>query len=201
MAEDTLYFKPTRRAKLARSFNHVIPGVVLLLLGIESLMHRDTEHLAFALLSIGAGAAVVISFAREMRQSAHAEPHGVNWVDIFAGIVILLEAWHKYKPEKGFQPATLLMLVGVITFLIGIFHAKLARLARLTCNETGFFSRTSPFHKLELLWKDIAAVQSDDSSIKITTKNGRHRKISLRKVENKNAIADFFNQHWRRKMK
>jgi len=175
-----------------------VPGVLLLLMGIESLSHGDSEHLVFALLGIGAGAALIISFIRDMRQSAHAAPHGVHWFDIFAGIVIGLEAWHKYKPEKGFQPATLLFIVGVITFLLGIFHGKLSRLARLTCDENGLLARTSPFHKLQLGWKDIAAVQATNNAIQITTANDERRKISLRRVENKNEVIDFLKAQWQK---
>ncbi|MGH7451649.1 MAG: hypothetical protein ACRENG_09915 [bacterium] len=121
MKENTIYFKPTKRVKFARSFNHALVGVLLVILGIESLSHRETEHLVFAVLGIVAGAAVFISFVREMRKPAEAKHHGIHWFDIFAGIVILLEAWHKYKPDKGFQPATLLVLVGVLTFPWGFF--------------------------------------------------------------------------------
>jgi len=198
MPKSTIYFQPTKKLKFARAFNHLVPGALLLLIGIESLSHGDSEHLVFALLGIGAGAALIISFIRDMRQSAHAAPHGVHWFDIFAGIVIGLEAWHKYKPTKGFQPATLLFIVGVLTFLLGIFHGKLSRFARLTCDENGFVTRPSPFHKLQLGWKDIAAVQVENNAIQITSVNGENRKISLRRVENKNEVMDFFKAHWQK---
>lgn len=198
MPENTIYFQPTKKVKFARSFNHLVPGVLLLLIGIESLSHGDNEHLVFALLGIGAGAALMISFVRDMRQSAHAEHHGVHWFDIFAGIVIGLEAWHKYKPEKGFQPATLLFIVGVLTFLLGIFHGKLSQFARLTCDANGFLARTSPFHKLQLAWKDVATVQAANNTIQITTVNDASRKISLRRVENKNEVVNFLETQWRK---
>jgi hypothetical protein len=197
MKENTIYFKPTKRVKFVRSFNHALAGVLLMILGIENLYHRETGHWVFGLLAIVAGAAVFISFVRDMRKPAEAEPHGIHWFDVFAGVVILLEAWHKYKPGKGFQPATLLVLVGVLTFLMGLFHAKLAQLARFTCNETGFLARTSPFHKLQLAWQDIAAVQSADSAISLTLKDGQHRVIKLRRIENKSEVINFFNKHWR----
>ena len=198
MKENTIYFKPTKRVKFARSYNHAVVGVLLFILGIESLSQSETEHLIFALLGIIAGAAVFISFIREMRKPAETEHHGIHWFDIFAGIAILLEAWHKYKPEKGFQPATLIALVGVLTFLMGLFHAKLAQLARLTCDETGLLARTSPFHKVRLSWKDIAAVQSVDSAINFTLKNGQQRAIKLRRIENRNEVINFFDAQWRK---
>lgn len=198
MPENTIYFQPTKRKKFTRSFNHVLAGVLLLLLGIENLSQHGSEHLIFALLSILAGAAVFISFIREMRQPAHAKPHGVNWVDIFAGAVILLEAWHKYKPEKGFQPATLLFLAGLVTCGLGIFHAKLAQLARLHCDANGFLARMSPFKKLQLAWQDIAAVQLEPATIRITTHDHQQHKLSLRLVENKTAVTTFFDENWRR---
>ncbi len=196
MLENTIYFQPTKKVKFARAFNHLAPGMLLVLMGIENLSHGESEHLVFALLGIGAGAALIISFIRDMRQSAHAAHHGVHWFDVFAGIVIGLEAWHKYKPEKGFQPATLLFIVGVITFLLGLFHGKLSVSRRLTCDGNGFLARTSPFHKLELAWKDIAAVQTSNDAIQITAINGENREINLRRVENKNALVNFFEAQW-----
>jgi hypothetical protein len=198
MPENTIYFQPTKKVKFARAFNHLVPGMLLLLLGIENLSHGESGHLVFALLGIAAGAALIISFIRDMRQTARTAPHGVHWFDIFAGIVIGLEAWHKYKPEKGFQPATLLFIVGVVTFLMGIFHGKLSRLARLTCDENGFLARISPFHKLQLAWKDISAVQAANNAIQIITANDARHKINLRRVENKNAVIDFFEAQWQR---
>ncbi|MCG3118241.1 MAG: hypothetical protein ALAOOOJD_00404 [bacterium] len=198
MAENIIYFQPTKRKKFARSFNHVLAGVLLLLLGVENLSQHGREHLIFAILSILAGAAVLVAFVRELRQSAHPEPHGVNWVDVFAGIVILLEAWHKYKPEKGFQPATLLFIVGIVSLGFGIFHGKLAKFARLHCDANGFFARMSPFKKLQMAWQDIAAVQLEPSAIHITAKNQRRHRLSLRLVENRSAVTTFFDDNWRR---
>lgn len=198
MPENTIYFQPTQKVKFARAFNHLVPGVLLLLVGIESLSHGDSEHLVFALLGIGAGTALIISFIRDMRQTTYAKHHGAHWFDIFAGIVIGLEAWHKYKPEKGFQPATLLFIVGVVTFLLGIFHGKLSQFACLTYDENGFLARTSPFHKLQLAWKDIAAVRAVNNAIQITTTNEERRKINLRRVENKKEVVDFLEAQWRK---
>lgn len=198
MPENTIYFHPTKKVKFARAFNHLVPGILLLLMGIENLSHGESEHLVFALLGIGFGAALIIAFIRDMRQTSHAALHGVHWFDVFAGIVIGLEAWHKYKPEKGFQPATLLFIVGMLTFLLGIFHGKLNAIRRLTCAESGFLARTSLFHKLELTWKNIAAVQTANDSIQIITANGENHKINLRRVENKNEVVNFFEAQWQR---
>ena len=48
MNESTIYLKPTRRQKLAQSFGHVLPGVVLLAAGVESLFKGETGHLPLA---------------------------------------------------------------------------------------------------------------------------------------------------------
>jgi hypothetical protein len=52
--------------------------------------------------------------------------------------------------------------------------------------------------KLQLSWQDIAAVQLESSAIQMTTKASRRHKISLRGVENKNAVMTFFEEHWQR---
>ncbi len=60
MKENTIYFKPSKRVKFARSFNHALVGVLLVILGMESLSHRETEHLVFALLGIEAARNVIL---------------------------------------------------------------------------------------------------------------------------------------------
>lgn len=196
MNETIIYLKPNRRKKFAQSFGHVLPGIILILSGMESVLPGDTKHLAFAALSILSGAAVVISFILEMRRSNEEHHHGVNWFDIFAGIVLFVEAFHKYSPEKGFQPAHLYVLAGVLTIIKGMFHARLPSSTRLTCTKEGLFARTSPFRSLKLSWHEIASVQVSHTAIMITTKSGERRKIGLRNVENKTAVNRFITEHW-----
>jgi hypothetical protein len=196
--EDIIYYRSTRRAKIGKSINHVFVGVLLLLIGVESLLHQETKHLVFDILSIVAGAALIFSFVHELRRPEKAEHPRISWVDIFAGIVILLEAWHTYRPAKWFQPAILLVLVGIVTIGIGLLHHKLSRLARLKCDERGFFSRSSVRRSLCMTWNDVAAVQYEPTAILITTCGGRKRRIRLRRFANREEISAFFDQHWQR---
>jgi hypothetical protein len=198
MNESTIYLKPNKRMKFARSFGHVTPGIILVLSGLEGLASAGREHLWLALLSIAAGAAVVIAFIREMRHTRSDAPHGINWLDVFAGIVLFVEAAHRYSPEKGFQPAHGYAFAGLLTIALGIFHARLAALARITCTKEGVFARTAPFRSVKVAWEDIASPQITDSVITLNTKSGDSPKIDLRTVENKNEVIEFFNKQWER---
>jgi hypothetical protein len=197
--EDIIYYRPTRKAKVAKSINHVFAGVLLLLYGLLSLLRHESDHLFLDGLSVAAGAALLFSFFCEIRRSQKAEHHRIGWVDVCAGIVILLEAWHKFNPAKRFQPAVLLALVGIVTLLLGFFHHKLSRIARLKCDERGFFSKSSLWRGLHVRWTDVVAVEYEPAAILVTTRSGRNRRIGLRRYANKEEISEFFNRHWERR--
>jgi uncharacterized membrane protein YobD (UPF0266 family) len=179
--------------------NHLLPGVILLLSGIGVLMGDESEHIRLPWLNILVGLAALVIIIYEFRFS-HSEKHTiVNWVDIVAGFVLLLEGINHYHPNKIFQPALFYIIIAVATCGMGIFHARIARLWRLEIDETGFFIRLSPFKKVKMKWADISSMKFGDSSINIVTTGNRRARIPLRQIDNKEEVTGIFKKMLNRK--
>ena len=54
--------------------------------------------------------------------------------------------------------------------------------------------RISPFRKLQMNWEEVAVIDFQNSEMRVTTKEGRERKISLRQVENKEEVKAIFKK-------
>ncbi len=154
-AMETIVFHSRRaqRAQRIQGARHAIVGVSLILTGYEALGHGH-EASAADWFGIVAGALLVIAFVRELK-AKHAH-HGVNWVDVFAALVTLGEAWHLHHDGKHALPIAYLV-VAVILFAIGVSHDRIARLRRLTVDEHGYDFRLGPFRRVRGPWAGVTA--------------------------------------------
>ena len=98
------------RVQLFQKFQHAVPAPVLIGDGI----HRLTERAALwsvglGVAEVGASAVVIVALVRAIRDqrkpSTHAHhAHGIDWIDIFLGVMVLVEALVHYQ-ETGRIPA------------------------------------------------------------------------------------------------
>lgn len=175
-------------------FYHSIPGVLLIITGVSSLLSGHTEHLRIDVLGIVIGAALLVVLKRELK-SKHGSHSKVAWFEVLAGIVIVLEGFHKLHHDKSwFQPGTLMMAAGVAVFLLGLFHAKLPAFRKLTYTETGFKVRTRPIRSFSGRWKDIKSFALDGNKLVIEQKNGSTKKHTLRSIENRLDVLKILNE-------
>ncbi|MBK6765493.1 MAG: hypothetical protein IPG71_03960 [bacterium] len=180
----TLQLHLTDRARRAQMMNHATPGIMLIVLGVSAILSGHTEHLWIDIIGIIAGVALIVSLKREWKHGAHG--HGkVGWFDIIAGIVIVIEGYHKLHPGKWFQPGSLLMLVGVMTIVIGIFHHRITALRRLTCTNDGFKLRSRLISSFSGKWRDIHNFSLDGTSLVIERRDKSVSRHSLRRIENR----------------
>ncbi len=195
MPAQTIILKPTRFRRRALAVNHALPGVLLVLDGIGTLAEGRGEHLPLAAAGIIAGAAVLATVGRELAARVEAEHRTVGWIDVFAGIVLVVEGANHFHPDKGFQPAHLYALVGVATSLKGLFHARLARWRRITFDEAGITGRLSLFRSVRLRWSDVASVvESGDRVLAVIGPDESRRTINLRGVENVALVKEAFRE-------
>lgn len=164
--------------------NHATPGVVLIVLGVSALLSGHTEHVWIDVIGIIAGVALVVSLKREWKRNDHHHSK-VGWFDIIAGIVIILEGYHKLHPGKWFQPGTVLMLVGLMAILIGIFHDRISSARNLTCTDKGFTLRPRLISSFSGQWKDIKSFSLEGNVLVIENKSKSTEKHNLRRIENK----------------
>ncbi len=198
MAERTLKLNLTESARRGQMMYHSMPGIMLIVYGVSALLEGHSEHLWVDILGIVAGAALLISLRRELKSKGHGHSR-VAWFDVLAGIVVIIEGYHKLHPGRWFQPGTLLMLVGVMFILIGIFHNRLNALRRLTCTDEGFKVRTRPIRSFSGLWKDIKSFALDGNSLVIQHKDNSTEKHSLRRIENRAEMLGVLNEELERK--
>ena len=184
----TLALQPTKRQQRAEMFNHALPGVILLITGVTELFDGNPKHPIATYLEIFAGAAVLLAMRFESKRKA-AHGHAlVNFVDIFAGVVLFVEGLNIYHPNKWFQPAHGYFFIGVVTMAKGVFHSSLPQVRRIIVDEHGFMVKTSLFRNVRMAWKDVASLRTNNSNISVKTHSGKFQTISLRRVGNKEEV-------------
>jgi hypothetical protein len=191
----TVYLKPTKALRRRLLANHLMPGLVLVVNGVDALLGGERKSPALIFLNFFAGGLLFATVIYEMKKAGSQEHKAVGWVEIFAGAVLVVEGVNHFHPNKGFQPAVLYWAVGLATVLMGVFHSRVSRLRRAVLDETGSLIRTSPFHKLQMRWESVSSIDFDDSRMKVASKDGRVRKISLRMVENRAEVEVTFKGH------
>jgi hypothetical protein len=151
-----------------------------------------------AIANIIAGMALIRFGVKEWRSSAREEPHGIQWFDVFGGVVTILDALTIYKPWKGFQPAWLYFAVGLAAIAKGVFNIKFPNFRRLTIFNDGFKIRTSPISVFKSNWNDMQSVGVEGSKIYLTTKNNKQRSLKLKGIENAGEAAETLIEEARR---
>jgi hypothetical protein len=160
--------------------NDLVPAVVLLFIGINSL--RDSTGNYLTLINLLSGGLVVIFGLREWRSLKQHVRHKIRWYDLVSGIVLMLNAATMYKPWGGFQPAHLYFAVSVLIILKALSIIEpISLFRRLTISNVGFTLRTGPFLWFHFLWNEILALEIRDHVLNITTLKGQ-RQISLKSI-------------------
>ena len=188
----------TQRRKRSRLINDTYPGIIVAIAGLSMLESGQLTLLAFA--NIIAGVAFVRFGVKEWRSSPEKESHGIQWFDVFGGVVTILDAMAIYKPWKGFQPAWLYFAVGLAAITKGVFAIKIPGFRRLTIFKDGFKIRTSPFSALKSKWSDIESLGFEGPKIHLTAKNNARRSFKLRGVENVSEAIDALKEAARNNM-
>lgn len=187
MAERALKLKLSDRAKRGQMMYHAVPGVYLILNGVTNLLGGHAEHLWVDLLGIAAGLALLFVLRRELKHKGHG--HGqVAWFEVVAGVVVVIEGFHKLHPDDWFQPGSILMLAGLMFVAVGLFHERLITFRSLKCTDEGFALRIRPIYRLAGKWADIQSLALDGNKLVITNKDGSTSSASLRSIDNRQEV-------------
>jgi hypothetical protein len=199
---ETVVFSSRRTARVQRmqGARHVLVGLTLALTGWEAI--ADGHHASWIdYLALVAGALLLVAFVREMRAlrgvPATHEPHaahGINWVDVFAGVVTFIEAAHLSHRGKVGLPLAYAGL-GLLLLALGLFHTRVAARRRLIVDEVGFDIRRNPFSRIRGEWADMSAIMADDTSITLTAFNGAVTRIDLADVPERARVIDVFTRY------
>jgi len=187
-------------AKALQKMNHVIPAIGLFLAGQQAIREgHGGAGFYLGVLELVSSAALIVLFLREVRSAArpllrahpphlaHPSHHGIDWVDIAAGFVLvaeLLEHWHLTHHIQ--RP---IVFSAITTFGFGLFHGRLvekrSRTRVLRVDETGIFVGGRPLkaRRLEAAWRDVASIDVGPRWAVITTRTGRSRTLDLPDLE------------------
>jgi hypothetical protein len=186
--------RPTLARKRRMMINDVLPGIILLINGIAELM-EPVDQWRYAILNVAVGVAVLIVFRMELKHESSTKWKSVLWFDVFAGIVLIVEAINDHHPGKIFQPALFYFLIGLVVVIRGIFHTQFPTLRKLTCDDSGFILRPNLFRRYKFLWNKVAALEIVSYTLQIKTTDGRTSNINLRRVENRTEILETMKKH------
>ncbi len=176
-----ILLRPSAKFKKLKVINDAVPGAILLFAGLESLMSGGFRPGIMTVINILLGGAVIRFAIAEMR--SHPAHSKINWFDTLAGVVIVLNAHDIYKPYKGFQPAHLLLLAGILTIVRGILAERLPTRRRIVIEREYLLIRTSPFRRVKIPWTDLHEVAARGETIDFTLRKGS-ASVSLKRFEN-----------------
>jgi hypothetical protein len=145
---------------------------------------------------------LIVLFIRELRasrrpispkpHSGEGGHHGVDWVDIAAGFVLLAEAFEHWHVTHHWPRPTL--LTAFTTFALGLMHGRIAanrakrRVLRVTGDGVRVSGRLFKARRLEAVWKELKSIDIGPRYAVVATHAGRTRKLDLQDLEHPELI-------------
>jgi hypothetical protein len=189
--------KRQRRAQTVQRLNHVVPALGLFVAGKQAIA-EGPHGFGFYLgvFEIVSAAVLVVLTARELRSTlrpaAHPDGHGqalhgVDWVDIAAGFVLvaeILERWHGTHHIS--RP---MVLTALTTFALGLFHGRIhgfqSRRRVLRVDDEGIAIAGRPFkvRKIAAPWAGVKSIDVGPRWAVVTLRAGRRSKLDLADLE------------------
>ena len=180
--------KRREKAQAFQKFQHAIPAVPLLMAGMQAI--RNGEHgvaLALGIFEIATSVALLGTVVWEIRamrrpkaQTAHAH-HGVDWVHIFAAAVLIAEVLEHYHLTHHIRRPTI--LTAIVTLGLGLGHGRLQRLSErrsaLRVEDDEILIGGKFFRTFRARWADVTSIDVGEKYARITTQDGRQRKLNL----------------------
>jgi hypothetical protein len=187
MTSTVIHLIPSKRKRRFQVINDAIPGMIILYTGLETLMDHGFSHAILPYVSIAVGIMVIHSAIDELRNKKSRRE--INWFDISGGCVIIIEAVNRYNPQKGFQPAHLLIFAGIVTILRGVFAERFPKLRLVKLSEEGLFARTNPFRSISFQWSDLVRIDQSASALMFHL-GQRALKLHLRQAGNREDVME-----------
>jgi hypothetical protein len=193
-------YRRQQRGQFAQQLQHAIPSLVVLADGISHLQHDPHgSSLALGLAEVAASALVIGSVVRRFKQlraapanaphDAHAS-HGVDWIDIFLGVMLIVEVVAKYHATGHLARPTLLLSVALIT--IGLSHGRIAawgdRRRELRVTDDGISVPGRFFRRLNLAWADVAEITIGRGQARVIARDGREQGLDLTDIIDADAV-------------
>ena len=189
-------YRRVQRGQFAQKLQHAIPSVVVLNDGITHLQHEPHgTSLALGVAEVAVSILVIGSVVRGWRRLISKTPkaaghshqaHGVDWIDLFLGAMLLVEAYAKFHANG--RIARPMILLGAVLMVVGILHGRIAgwadRRLELRVNEHGISVPGRFFRRLTLAWADVAEITVGPATARLIAADGRDQSLDLADAAN-----------------
>ncbi len=186
-----------QRAALIQKLQHVVIAFVLLLDGLARFgKEAGFGSFALATAEVVTSALVILFFARAIKKSRVASEelghHGVDWVDIFLGVMLVIEAL-VHRQETGHLPGPKILLAAV-TFVLGLAHGRVwtfgQRRRALRVTETGISLGSRWGSRLTATWPEIDRFEVSPERAELATRTGAERSIDIAGLTNRPQVLE-----------
>jgi hypothetical protein len=192
-------YRRAQKGLFLQKLQHAIPSVIVLGDGLSHLQH-DPHGASLALgaaevlvsvLVIGTVVRGFIKLRAGDAAAAHGPAHhGVDWIDLSLGAMLLVEAYAKYHATPDLPGPT--VLLGVAMIVLGFVHGRIAawgdRRLELRVDDAGISVPGRFFRRLSLAWPQVAEITDGPAIARVIALDGRDQQIDLADAVNADAL-------------
>jgi hypothetical protein len=205
MSAVAIRYRRVQKGQFAQKLQHALPSVIVLSDGLDHLQHDPHgASLALGIAEVGISLAVIVTVVRGFRRlirpadSTHDghTHHGIDWIDLSLGGMLLVEANAKYHANGRLARPTIGL--GVALILLGLVHGRIVawgnRRRELRVDEEGISIPGRFFRRLSLPWAEVAEITAGPSRVRVIATDGREQDIDLADAVNADAIRHVLNE-------
>jgi hypothetical protein len=195
-----LHTRRVQRGQFLQKLQHAVPSVVVFGEGVSHLQHDPHGvELALGLAEVGVSLLVIGSMIRGVRQlrakpaaAIHAPhtTHGVDWIDLSLGAMLLVEAYAKYHATGRIARPTLVLAAAM--FIIGFSHGRIAawgsRRRELRVTDDGISVPGRFFTRTTLRWEDVAEIAIGPDKARVIPVKGSDQVIEIGDALDREAV-------------
>jgi hypothetical protein len=182
-----LVSRRAQRMQLFQKLQHAVPAPVLISDGLNRLTdHRALWSTALGVAEVGASAVVIVALVRairdQRRHSTHVHhAHGIDWIEIFLGVMVLVEVLVHQQETGHIQRPN--VLLGVTLIVLGLLHGWLmtraSRRRALRVTDDGITVGKKFFRRFSARWPEIAEIQVNATQAYVIARDGREHRFDL----------------------
>ena len=146
--------------------------------------------LGLAVLEMAAIALALLSMIRQLLGRSH-EGKEIEWLNAILALVLLLEyGSRRAGGGKAIDPALLAGLLALALAVSPRLRRRRSRRRLLTLDDEGIQARKSLLRRMRVRWADLASIEERSGAVWFVGRDGRKRKLSLRRYTNGEEIRD-----------
>ncbi len=190
--EQVIPLEPVAR-KFAERYSlltHLVVAGSLLQEAIPAIK-SDPGDFSFAWIEALTASALILAAIRELKRKK-GDHHGtVAWTEIFAGLVLVVEAAIKWRAGSRHYPLAIARtLVAMLVIGLGVSHARLKYARSLRLDDKGLRWRRRLLLRYSADWKDIRGLSIDERAAVFTLAEGKNLSLAIGRMKHKEELRD-----------